>query len=144
MFQIGGELGIKVMKINPDRDIVRPYNGIGVKSMMDLSLYGDDNHWLHLCGDNDWGYLALEILKPILQEANRLYYKISNNINSHKPEVVLVGRNEFRMLDILHAARDGEEGISVIMGVPIVKGNFDNGIKYLGKKTEDDSELSFK
>lgn len=136
MFIIGGELGIKVMKIRPDSDGVRPYDGYGHKRMMDLSLFGDDDHWLHLCGDNDWGYLALEILKPILQETNRLYYEISNNINSHKPEVVLVGRNEFRMLDILHIARDGEEGISVILGVPIVKGDFDNGVKYLGRKPE--------
>lgn len=143
MFTIGGELGIKVKKIRPDSDGVRPYDGYGHKRMMDLSLFGDDDHWLHLCGDNDWGYLALEVLKPILQGANSIYTDILNNISDRKPEVILVGRNEFRMLDILHIARDGQEGIAVIRGVPIVRGEFDNGIKYLGKKTEDDSELPF-
>ena len=132
------------MKVNPDRDIVRPYKGIGVKSMMDLSLFGDDNHWLHICGDNDWGYLSLEVIKPILQEANSIYCEILKNIDDRKPEVILVGRNEFRMLDILHIARDGEEGISIIKGIPVVKGNFDNGTKYLGTKNEEDSESPFK
>lgn len=82
-------------------------------------------------------------IKPILQGANSIYTDILNNISDRKPEVILVGRNEFRMLDILHIARDGQEGITVIRGVPIVRGEFDNGIKYLGKKTEDDSELPF-
>lgn len=142
MLIIGGELGIKVMKIRPDSEAVRPYDGYGHKRMMDLSLFGDDDHWLHLCGDNDWGYLTLEVLKPILKEAIRLHEDIVDNLSVSKPEVILVGRNDFRLLDILHIARDSEEGISVIRGVPIVRGDFDNGIKYLGRKT-DPIELPF-
>lgn len=143
MLIIGGELGIKVKKINPDRNNVRPFDGFGNKRMMDLSLFGDDDHWLHLCGDNDWGYLSLEVLKPILQTAIGIHKEILDNIADHNPEVILVGNNDFRLLDILHIARDGEEGISIIRGIPVVKGDFDNGIKYLGKKTKDDSELPF-
>ncbi len=111
--------------------------------MLDLNLLGDDAHWLHLCGENDWGYLALEVLKPILQTAIGIHGEIVSHINESKPEVILVGRNDFRLLDILHIARDGEEGISIIRGIPVVKGDFDNGIKYLGKKTKDDTELPF-
>ena len=51
-----------------------------------------------------------------------------------KPEVVVVGKNDFRMLDVLHLVRDTEKGISIIRNVPIVKGNFLNGVKFLGKQ----------
>ncbi len=131
------------MKVKSDGDNVRPYNGYGNSRNMVLSLLGNDNQWLHLCGDNDWGYLALEVLKPILQTAISVQTDIINNISDHNPEVILVGRNDFRLLDILHIARDGEEGISIIRGIPVVKGDFDNGVKFLGKKTKDDSELPF-
>lgn len=144
MLVIGGELGIKIIKIKPDSEAVRPYDGYGHKRMTDLNLFGDDNHWLHICGENDWGYLALEVLKPILQTAIGIHKEITDHINESNPEVILVGRNDFRLLDILHIARDGEEGISIIRGIPVVKGDFDNGVKFLGKKTKDDSELPFK
>ena len=78
--------------------------------------------------------MAVELLKPLLQEANKLYLEISKNIEKMKPEVVMVGKNDFRMLDILHLVRDTEEGISIIRNVPIVKGNFLNGVKFLGKQ----------
>lgn len=109
---------------------------------LDLSMFSDDNQLLHICGENDWGYLALEVLKPILKEGVLLNREIMNGIDKNKPEVVLVGRNDYRILDILHTARDSEEGISVIHGVPIVKGNFNNGIKYLGEK-ETEMELPY-
>lgn len=144
MFFIGGELGIKVVRVEPDSECIRPYDGYGHRRMTDLNLFGDDDHWLHICGDNDWGYLALEVLKPILQTAIGIHEEIIDHISVSDPEVILVGRNDFRLLDILHIARDGEEGISVIRGIPVVKGDFDNGVRFLGKKTKDDLELPFK
>jgi len=139
---MGGELGIKIKEIKQDRDIVRPYS-YSERTCLDLSMFGEDGLWLHICGDNDWGYLGLEIIKPILKEGIELNSKILSGIEENKPEVVLVGRNDYRILDILHIARDSEEGISVIRGVPVVKGGFDNGVKYLGKMNHE-SELPFK
>lgn len=141
MFEIGGELGVNVKDIKRDKDIVRPYH-LACKNSMDLSLLTDDNSWLHICGDNDWGYLALEVLKPILQTGVKLNSEILNQISEKNPEVVVVGRNDFRILDILHTARDSEKGISVIHGVPIVMGDFDNGFKCLGNK-EKEADLPF-
>lgn len=142
MFQIGGELGIKIKRINQDRDIVRPYS-FSDRACIDLSMVGEDGQRLHICGDNDWGYLGLEIIKPILKAGIELNFKILSGIEENNPEVILVGRNDYRILDILHSARDSEEGISVIRGVPVVKGEFDNGVKYLGKMDKE-QDLPFK
>ena len=96
VFIIGGELYVNVVRISPDSESVRPYNTYGSKRMTDLNLFGDDNHWLHICGENDWGYLALEVLKPILQTAIGIHEEILDNIADRNPEVILVGRNDFR------------------------------------------------
>lgn len=141
MFEIGGELGINVKQIKRDNDIVRPYR-LACRNPTDLSLLGDDNNWLHICGNNDWGYLALEVLKPILQTGVKLNSEICDQISEKNPEVVVVGRNDYRILDILHTARDSEKGISIIRGVPIVMGDFDNGFKCLGSK-EKEADLPF-
>lgn len=141
MFKIGGELGVNVKDIKRDKDIVRPYHS-SCRNPMDLSLLTDDNDWLHICGNNDWGYLALEILKPILQTGIKLNSEICDQISEKNPEVIVVGRNDYRILDILHTARDSEKGISMLRGVPIVMGYFDNGFKCLGNK-EREADLPF-
>lgn len=129
---MGGELVINVSKVRSDNWFVKPLNPD--KPSNDLTMVDSEGKYLHICGDNDWGYLAVELLKPILKTGNELYCEISSKINELDPEVVLVGKTEYRILDILHIARDSEQGIAVIKGVPIVKGNFDNGVKYLGKR----------
>lgn len=138
---IGGELCFKVAKVYSDRSFIRPDGKFGF-SGNDLSMMNTDKEYLHICGENDWGYLAVELLKPLLQEANKLYIEISSQVDNLNPEVILVGKNDFRLLDILHTVRDSEFGISVIKGVPVVKGDFLNGVKYLGKK-EYEGELPF-
>ena len=134
---IGGELGINVKRVYSDNGFIRPgelYWSISKKYGNDLSMEDIDGSHLHICGDNDWAYLAVDLLKPLLREANKLYLEISKNIEKMKPEVVVVGKNDFRMLDVLHMVRDTEEGISIIRNVPIVKGNFLNGVKFFGKQ----------
>jgi hypothetical protein len=136
------EIGMKIGHVTTSADIVRPYGSAFYQHVpcTDLNIFDDSGtNVLYVCGENDWGYFALDILKPILKEANTLYGKIRDDIEKSRPEAILVGKNEFRILDILHIARDGEEGISVIDSVPIVPGNFDSGVKFLGK---DESERS--
>ena len=129
---MGGEFAINVSKVRSDNWFVKPLKPDNPSN--DLTMVDSEGKYLHICGDNDWGYLAVELLKPILKTGNELYCEISSKINELDPEVVLVGKTEYRILDILHIARDSEQGIAVIKGVPIVKGNFDNGVKYLGKR----------
>ena len=126
---MGGELGIKIKNLRCSDGLVNPFNDYRSKPQIDLSIMSENNECLHICGENDWGYLALDILKPILQKGIQLYLEIREKIYSQKPEVVLVGKNEFRILDILHIARDSEQGIETMLDVPIVKGDFDNGVK---------------
>jgi len=137
-----GELGIKIVNAVTQKreDMLRPFDRCPYRAeaSIDLTLNGNKDEFLHICGDNDWGYIAVDILKPLLQEANKLYIEILNEIGKRKPDVILVGMNEFRLLDILHIARDGEYGISVIKNIPVVRGNFCNGIKYLGKNESDE------
>lgn len=133
---MGGEIGIKIDSIKTSGDIVSPFSDIcPYSATIELSLY-EGNTAFHICVDNDWGYLAIEVLKPILQKANELHMSLLGKINEEQPEVILLGKNEYRLLDILHIARDGEEGIKTIKSVPIVKGNFNNGCKLLGKKED--------
>lgn len=140
---IGGELVLQVEKVKSDGNFTRPnesFYDINRRYGNDLNIFEKDS-LLHICGNNDWAYLAVDLLKPLLREANKLYYEISKRISDVRPEVVVVGKNDFRMLDILHLVRDTEEGVSIIKNVPIVKGNFLNGVKFFGKK--DIEELPF-
>lgn len=132
---MGGELVVNVSAVKSDNWFVRPLNPDNPNN--DLTMVDNEGKFLHICGENDWGYLAAELLKPILKTGNELYYDISSKIDDLDPEVVLVGKTEYRLIDILHIVRDSEQGITVIKGVPIVKGDFNNGIKYLGKKEMD-------
>ncbi len=138
---MGGEIALKIKKVSCSNDLVIPFNDYKENPAIDLTIQTDDG-WFHLCGDNDWGYLALEAIKPILQTGIKLENKILNGMQKYQPEVILLGKNEFRVLDILHIARDSELGIETIRGIPIVKGNFINGIKYLGKNDEIELPLS--
>lgn len=134
---MGGELGINVKRVYSDNGFIRPgelYWSISKKYGNDLLIEDIDGSHLYICGDNDWAYLAVDLLKPLLREANKLYYEISKRISDVRPEVVVVGKNDFRMLDILHLVRDTEEGVSIIKNVPIVKGDFLNGVKFFGKQ----------
>lgn len=128
---MGGELCINVKLVKSDNHFVKPFNSNNPSN--DLTMVDEDGKYLHICGNNDWAYFAAELLKPVLKTGQELYSEIFTKVSKDNPEVVLVGRNEFRLLDIVQTVRDLEQGAPVIMGVPVVKGNFANGIKYLGK-----------
>lgn len=132
MFDIGGELAINIARVRSDRWFIEPASPD--KPWSDLTMEDTEGKYLSICGENDWGYLAAELLKPLLIKGNDLYYEISKNISKLNPEIVLVGKNDFRLLDIVHLVRDPECGISIIKNVPIIKGDFTKGIKYLGNK----------
>jgi len=138
---MGGEIGLKINKVSCSNDLIKPFNDYTTTPAIDLTIQTDDG-WFHLCGDNDWGYLALEAIKPVLKAGIELKQKINENILKYQPEVILLGKNEFRILDILHIARDSELGIEMIQGIPVVKGKFTNGIKFLGKNDEIELPLS--
>lgn len=129
---MNGEIVMNIESVHSDHQFMEPNDSMS--SSNDLTIVAKDGECLHICGKNDWGYLAIELLKPILKAGTELYTKVSNEISEYNPEVVLVGTNDYRLLDIIHIARDSEFGISVIKGVPIIKGDFVKGIKHLGKK----------
>jgi len=132
--KINGEFVIDVDHVCSDDNFVSPRNPNCPSN--DLCIVDTNGQYFHIRGTkNDWGYLAAELLLPIMKKGNKLYFEISSKISEINPEVVLVGKNEFRLLDIIHLIKDGEEGIKVIKSIPIVKGNFDNGVKFLGKKS---------
>lgn len=132
---MGGELGIKIAKAYGSREIVRPYGEYS--EYIDLTIESATRENLHICGANDWGYLAADILKPVIKEAYRVYAQITNGILKNNPEVILLGRNEYRLIDIYRQLRNEQDTETQIMKVPYVKGDFANGIKYLGSQKED-------
>ena len=59
-----------------------------------------------------------------------------------KPDVICLGKNEFRAFDILHRLRGIGEPLAMYRGIPVVRMTKNNGIRMYGKKTE--SEKPFK
>lgn len=133
---MNGEIGLKIKKVSCSNDLIRPLSEYRDNPAIDLAIQTTDDGFFHICGDNDWGYLALEAIKPILKEGIQLELKILEDVQKYKPEVIVLGKNDFRIFDILHTARDGEYGIKMFRGVPVVKGKFLDGIKYYGKNNE--------
>lgn len=99
---------------------------------------------LHLCGKNDWGCLIADALVPLLQYAHGVEERIRLEYDSQpeKPDVICLGKNEFRAFDILHRLRGIGEPLAMYRGIPVVRMTKNNGIRMYGKKTE--SEEPFK
>jgi hypothetical protein len=108
-----------------------PYGNL---SMIDLSILDKDGCWFHICGENDWGYLLTEALQPLLGYALGVLEEIDKKLNSYdgKPEIIGLGKNEYRAVDILHRLRGCGGPIEMYKGTPITKLYSDNKIELFG------------
>lgn len=134
-----GELGIEVNKVvlNRENDAKEPY---GNSSMIDLSILDKDGCWFHICGKNDWGYLLTEALRPLLKYALGVFQEIDNKLDSYhgQPEIIGLGKNEYRAVDIAHRLRGFGEPIEIYKGIPIIKLRSNNKIELFGLVENDD------
>lgn len=128
---MGGEVVFKILSVKSDHWFVRPDKSYGRGN--DLSMKTEDG-WFHICGDNDWGYLALQLLEPIYKEAEKILAAIDNSIKVSKSEnnnirIIELGRNDKRIMDIRFG---GKDKCTQINGIPvIVKDDVENHIGYL-------------
>jgi len=131
MIIIGGELVINIKQVYSDPSFVRPKDldfYAGSKYCNDLSILDKDGSTLHICGDNDWGFLALELLKQIKIEAKRILEEILEEKRKVKVAAVMLGRNDKRILDIYFG---GKDTCKMIYGIPVIETENLNEIKYL-------------
>lgn len=146
---MSGEIGIEIGKIDFNRidDLIRPYRNTssytGNKPAQDLTITSTSNETFHICGNNDWAYLVVDALLPLLQYALLVENEVSNKLRrmdrdqNLEPKVIGLGRNEFRALDILHRIHGSEDSLKVYNNIPVVKLEEDNSIEFLGTKEID-------
>ena len=121
---MGGELGIKIKTVRTD-GIEKSGKGI------DLTMISEDGQYLHICGDNDWGYFALDMLKPIYKYAEDLIGDVKTRIAriGDKPEAIILGINQQRVMDIYCG---GKGKCTEIAGIPIARSNEIKAFRYVG------------
>ncbi len=146
---MSGEFGIEIGKIDFNRidDFIKPYGNISIytgnKPSQDLTITSTSNETFHICGNNDWAYLVVDALSPLLQYASLVENKISNDLRkmdrekNSKPKVIGLGRNDFRALDILFRIRGSEDSLKEYRNIPVVRLEEDNAIEFLGTKEFD-------
>ena len=144
-----GELGIEIGKIDFNRcdDLIKPYNNTSIYNddypSQDLTIISTSNETFHICGRNDWAYLVVDALSPLLQYASLVENKISNDLRkmdkekNTKPKVIGLGKNEFRAFDILHRLRGLGDSLKKYENIPVVRLEEDNAIEFLGTKEID-------
>lgn len=132
------EIEMKVNKVAFERreDMLKPYGGYYKDAYIDMDIHTDDGVF-HLCGKNDLGYLMVDAIMPLLRYADQVEIAIRRKLDDfcYKPEVIGLGKNEFRALDILHRLRGLDDPLSIYKGVPIVKLKDNDGIKIYGSKS---------
>lgn len=128
---MGGELGIKIKSVATSSDMTHPYTDYRDTACIDLSMYDENGSVLHICGDNDWGYLALDLLKPILKEAENLITDVKTRISriGDRPEAIILGLNQQRIMDIYYG---GKGKCTEIAGIPIARSKEIKAFRYVG------------
>ena len=138
---MGGELGLKVMSVYSDSGFVRPsqyhLNSKGIITN-DLSMKGVDGEFLHICGDNDWAFLALDLLEPIMNEAKKIM-KLVQNRKKQTPTIkaVMLGKNDKRIMDVYFG---GKGKCERILGLPVIVTDELNEVTFL---VEDTNSIPF-
>lgn len=134
------EFGIKVNKVTFERseDMLKPYGGYYNDAYIDMTMYTDDGVF-HLCGRNDWGYLMVDAIMPLLRYADQVETAIRRKLDDffYEPEAIGLGENEFRALDILHRLRGLDDPLSIYKGVPVVRLKDSDEIKIYGSKEKE-------
>lgn len=141
---MGGELGIEVDHVGfgSKSDLCEPYGSFGL-SPIDLTLYDKEGKWLHICGKNDWGYLLADAFQPLLIYGDEVCTKINKKIDAYngKPEIIGLGKNEYRAIDIIHRLRGLGDPIKIYKGIPVVQLQTPNRIELFG--IDNDNALPF-
>ena len=132
----GGELGFKVISVYSDKDFVRlSYYSLsnGTEVSNDLSMHLYDGGHFHICGNNDWAFLALDLLKPIKDEAKKIVKTVHDRKNkSPKIKAVMLGKNDKRIMDVYFGGR-GE--CDKILGIPVIETDNFNEVEFLVEDT---------
>lgn len=143
-----GEIAIKIDNLKFDRviDLTRPY-GVGycrAEPAQDLTLM-NGQETLHICGENDFPYLFINALKPLMEYEKTTRENIENELFSAKyvPKVILLGKNEFRAMDIMYRLRNNNNPFTEYKEFPVVRGKKNNEIELLGEDGESE-DLPFK
>jgi len=126
---MNGEIGIKIKSVG-NSNIIHPF-GYSNFASIDLDMYDEKGGVFHICGDNDWGYFALDMLKPIIKEAENLIGDVKTRISriGDKPEVIILGLNQQRIMDIYHGGRGK---CTEIAGIPIARSSEIRAFRYIG------------
>ena len=137
-----GELGFDIESVTFSRDMNAPHGDIS-SGMIDMTFHIKDDGWLHICGENDWAYLLSDALLPFLNYAQQVFTKIDERLGDYDgtPEVIVLGKNEFRAVDVLHRIRGMGDPIEVYKGITVIQADNFNKIELLGK--QDYNELPF-
>lgn len=138
---MSGELGMDIHRICFSNDFAKPYNddslALGNKDVsIDLNMFCESGSTFHICGNNDWAYLVTNALIPLERYAENVFNEMSTAVDNYDgtPEVIVLGKNEYRAVDILHRLRGTGEPISVYKNIPVIKSEESNCIKLLGNK----------
>ena len=133
---LGGELSVKIKSIRSDKYFVRPWNECDVSN--DLTMVLDNNEFLHICGNNDWAFLALQLLEPVKDEAKRIT-KLVQDRKADTPTIkaVMLGKNDKRIMDVYFG---GKGKCDRILGLPVLTTEHLNEVSFL---IEDTHELPF-
>lgn len=138
-----GELQFNAGKISTTPKIFYQYDPeTGDPTFQDLHLYDTDGGCLHLVGNNDWGRLMAEALVPLMAYARNVEEEINSKLNGsiQKPEVIILGKNDYRAFTILHRLR-GACKLTEIDGVKIVEGSKPTGVELFGEQEKHYEDL---
>lgn len=115
MIIIGGELGLNILKVSSDRSYVRPDEE---RISNDLTMHLTDGGYFHICGDNDWAFLAIELLEPIKAEVKSIMQKVKKyRENGVNIKAIVLGRNDKRIMDVYFG---GKNKCDKIFGIPVI------------------------
>lgn len=128
----------RIKRVYLDRYSERPYSSPSESAegiTNDLHIVTDKEECLHICGENDWAFLALDLLRPIREEARKIVETIEAKKREDKSiKAVALGKNDKRIMDIYFG---GKDKCDKIRGLPVVNADEPNTIAFLVEKEEE-------
>ena len=132
-----GELSLNIKSVYSDNWFVRPTEysmSNDDNATNDLVMESDIGERLYICGNNDWAFLALELLNPIKKEANRIIELIQERIREDSNiKAVMLGVNDKRIMDVYFG---GHDKCKRILGIPVIITNELNKVSFLVEDKE--------
>lgn len=113
--------------INIERVELKSFHGDVSNS--DLRLEDESGNFICICGNNDWGKIALKILKPYRREADRIIKQVEDMVKTgFRPEVILLGKTEKAIMDIVSATGRCDN----ILNIPIAVSEKNSEVRFIG------------